>query len=149
MHGLMDTCRMMADESTTPGLIELARRAVDAANRRDFDAVMSYVSPDSVWEGWMGTTFTGREAIRGNVEDVLGTFEEFVMEPEELLELGGGVVLGVALQSVRLAGSGDEHQGRVAFVSEWVNGLIVRVMIYPNIEDGRAAAERLAEERGM
>ncbi len=70
------------------------------------------------------------------------------MEPEELLELGGGVVLAVILQSVRLADSGDEWQGRVAVVSEWVNGLIVRVMIYPDIEDGRAAAERLAEERG-
>jgi len=139
----------MADESTAPDLVELVRNVVDAGNRRDFDVVMSYFSPDAVWEGWMGTTFTGREAIRGNLEDVVGSFEELAMEPEELLELGGGVVLAVILQSVRLADSGDEWQGRVAFVSEWVNGLIVRVMIYPNIEDGRAAAERLAEERGM
>jgi ketosteroid isomerase-like protein len=116
--------------------------------RRDFDAVMSYFSPDSIWEAWMGTTFTGREAIRGNLEDVVGSLEEFAMEPEELLELGGQVVLAVVRQSVRLAGGGDEHQGRVAFDSEWANGLIVRVTIHPNIEDGRADAERLAQERG-
>ncbi len=139
---------MMSEESTTPDLLELARSAVDAANRRDFDAVMSHFSPDSVWEGWMGTVFTGREAIRGNLEDVIGTFEEFAMKPEELLELGGGVVLAVVLQSVRLAGSRDEWQGRVAFISEWANGLIVRVRIYPNIDEARTAAERLAEERG-
>jgi ketosteroid isomerase-like protein len=138
----------MPEESTTPDLIELARTAVEAGNRRDFDAAMSYFGPDSVWEGWMGTTFTGREAIRGNLEDVVGSFEEFAMEPEELLELGGRVVLAVVLQSVRMAGSGDEWQDRVAFVSEWANGLIVRVTIHPDIDEARAAAERLAEERG-
>jgi ketosteroid isomerase-like protein len=138
----------MSEESTAPDLVELVRVVVDAGNRRDFDVVMSYFSPDAVWEGWTGTTFTGREAIRGNLEDVVGSFEELAMEPEELLELGGGVVLAVVLQSVRLAGSSDEHQGRVAFVSEWANGLIARVTIHPNIEDGRAAAERLAEGRG-
>ncbi len=144
----MDTRLVTPEESTTPDLAELARSAVDAANRRDFGAGMSYFSPDSIWEGWMGATFTGREAIRRNLEDVVGTFEEFAMEPEELLELGGGVVLAVVLQSVRLAGSGDEWQGRVAFISEWANGLIVRVTIYPNIDEARTAAERVARERG-
>ena len=137
----------MPEESTTPDLVELARGAVDAANRRDFDAGMSYFGPDCIWEGWMGTTFTGREAIRGNLEDVVGAFEAFAMEPEELLDLGGGVVLAVVLQSTRPAGSGDEWQGRVAFVSEWADGLIGRVTVYPNIDEGRAAAERLAQER--
>jgi ketosteroid isomerase-like protein len=136
----------MSEESTTPDLVELARGAVEAANRRDFDAGMSYFGPDSIWEGWMGTTFTGREAIRSNLEDVIGTFEEFAMKPEELLELGGGVVLAVVLQSARPAGSTDERRTRVAFVSEWADGLIGRVTVYPNIDEGRAAAERLAEE---
>ncbi len=97
--------------------------------------------------GW-GQHSRAREGIRGNLEDIVGSFEEFALEREELLELGGGVVLAVVLQSVRLAGSRDEWQGRVAFVSEWANGLIVRVTIYPNIDEGRAAAEHLAEERG-
>ncbi len=148
MYGLLDTRHIMSEDSTSPDLVELVRSVVEAGNRRDFGAVMSYFSPDSIWEGWMGTTFTGREAIRGNLEDVVGSVEELAMEPEELLELGGGVVLAVVLQSARLAGSGDEWQGRVAFVGEWANGLIVRVTVYPNIDEARAAAERLAEERG-
>ena len=39
---------------------------------------------------------------------------------------------------------------RSASVGAWVDGLIVRVTIYPetDIDEARAAAERLAEERG-
>ena len=138
----------MPEEFTTPDLVELARGAVAALSLRDFDATMSYFGPDCIWEGWTGATFTGRGAIRGHLENVLGAFEEFAMEPEEILDLGGGVGLAVVLQSARLAGSSNEVQARVAFVGELADGLIVRVTIYPDIDEGRAAAERLAEERG-
>jgi hypothetical protein len=39
-------------------------------------------------------------------------------------------------------------QTRHLQVFEWVQGEIVRVTGYPNIDEARAAAERLAEERG-
>jgi ketosteroid isomerase-like protein len=35
----------MAEESTTPDLVEITRRGVDAVNRRDFDTLMSYAAP--------------------------------------------------------------------------------------------------------
>jgi hypothetical protein len=37
---------------------------------------------------------------------------------------------------------------RYAVVGVWVEGLVVRLTNYGNIDEGRAAAERLAEERG-
>jgi hypothetical protein len=33
-------------------------------------------------------------------------------------------------------------------VVEWVNGVVVRLTVYDDIDAGRAAAERLAKERG-
>jgi hypothetical protein len=33
-------------------------------------------------------------------------------------------------------------------VTEWVEGRVVRVTVYIDIDEGRATAERLAEERG-
>jgi hypothetical protein len=36
--GLRDTQRAMAEESATPDLVELVRRQIEAANRRDLDA---------------------------------------------------------------------------------------------------------------
>jgi hypothetical protein len=39
-------------------------------------------------------------------------------------------------------------QLRYASVVEWSNNLIARNTTYPDIDEARAAAERLAEERG-
>ena len=39
-------------------------------------------------------------------------------------------------------------QPRYAIVAVWVEGLIVRIMNYTDIDEARGAAERLAESRG-
>ena len=53
----------MTKESTTPDLVELVRKQLEAVNRRDLDAVMSFYAPDSVWESPpLGTSFTGLAA---------------------------------------------------------------------------------------
>jgi hypothetical protein len=40
----------MPEESTTPDPEALARSIVEAANRRDFDAMLDYVAPDVVYD---------------------------------------------------------------------------------------------------
>jgi ketosteroid isomerase-like protein len=92
--------------------------------------------------------YEGQAAIREFFEDWIGTFEEFQMEPEEILDLGGGVTLAVALQSGRPVGGDGQVQWRYAAVSVWVDGVAARTTNYFDIDEGRAAAERLAKERG-
>src|SRR5213080_4581579 len=46
----------------------------------------------------------------------------------------------------RPIGSGGEVQLRYAAVTEWVGGMVVRDTNYTDIDEARAAAERLAEE---
>jgi hypothetical protein len=78
----------------------------------------------------------------------MGAWEEFEFEPEQILDLGHGVVFAVACQNARPVGSTgyvQMHQGNV-FV--WMEGLIERATAYQDIDEGRAAAERLAEQRG-
>jgi len=74
--------------------------------------------------------------------------EDFETEPEEQLDLGNGVGFTVAIQKGRPVGSSGEVRLRYALVSVWVDGLVVRVTNYADIDEGRAAAERLAQERG-
>jgi len=63
----------MAEESTTPDPVELVRRASEAANRRDPDAVASSFAPDAVFEGRaLGDIFEGRAAIRSFCEEWFG-----------------------------------------------------------------------------
>jgi ketosteroid isomerase-like protein len=50
-------------EKSSPDLIELARRYLEAAHRRDFDAMMGFWAPDAVWRyAGGGYTFEGRAA---------------------------------------------------------------------------------------
>ena len=139
----------MSQESTTPDLVELVRRLDEAANRLDFDAAVSLYAPDAVAEGRAsGMTLEGRTAIRGFWEDVTVAYEEFEWRSEEILDLGNGVVFGVARASGRPVGSTRRVENRVVIVAVWEEGLIVRGTTYTDIDEARAAAERLAEERG-
>ena len=70
------------------------------------------------------------------------------MEAEEILDLGDGVGLRMLIQKGRPVGNSGEVQLRYAAVGVWDDGKIVRMTNYNDIDEGRAAAERLAEERG-
>jgi ketosteroid isomerase-like protein len=139
----------MPEEPATPDLVELTRRFVETGNRRDLDAGMSFCGPESVCESMgMATSFQGVAAIRGFFGDFIGGYEEYGVEPEEILDLGNGVTFSVIVQQGRPVGSTADVQMRFAAVTTWVDGLIKRSTNYTDIDDGRAAAERLAEERG-
>jgi ketosteroid isomerase-like protein len=139
----------MAEESTTADLVELVRRLDEAANRLDFDAAMSFYAPNAVVEGRAsGMTLEGRTAIRGFFEDMTVAYEEFELRSEEMLDLGNGVVFVVSRSSGRPVGGTGRVENRVVIVAVWEEGLIVRATTYTDIDEARAAAERLAQERG-
>jgi hypothetical protein len=56
-------------------------------------------------------------------------------------------LFAVASLGGRLAGSAGRVQERWSYTVTWANGMIERVMNYADIDEGRAAAERLAESR--
>ena len=140
----------MSEESTTPDLVELLRRVRGAANRRDFDAMLSFFAPDAVLENAEGLgTFEGKAAIRRFWQDWFASFEELWVARDEALDLGNGVGFSVVMSKAHLVGGSGEVRQRNAVVGEWADGLIVRMTLYTDIDKARAAAERLAEERAQ
>jgi uncharacterized protein (TIGR02246 family) len=138
----------MAEESTNPDLLELVGRAFEAANRRDLDAAASSFAEDAIFDGRaLGDRFEGRAAIRSFLEDWFGTYEELEFVPEEVRDLGNGVMFAVVVQNGRPAGSGGHLRQREGWVFVWVRGLIARLTI-SEVDEARAAAECLAGERG-
>ena len=91
-------------------------------------------------------TFESATAIRRLVEDGQGSYADYKVDVEEIVDLGTGVTLAVSLQTGRPTGSGGEV---IRFASNrlWEDGLIVWAMNYNEIDENLAAAERLAEER--
>jgi len=90
----------MAEESTTPDPVEVVSGLFEAADRGDWDAVLSAYAPYAV------------------LETADGVFD--------------------AVSPARMRG----------FWDEWVDGRITRLITRPDIDEARAIAERLAEERG-
>jgi ketosteroid isomerase-like protein len=138
----------MSQESTTHDLVALTRVYFQALSTRDFDATMRLYAPDAVWKGWAaGDTYEGQTAIRAFGEDWVGTFDDFAIEAEQILDLGNGVVIAAVRQDARPAGSIGRLQVRNAHVFVWADGLIARTLVYSDRDEARAAAERLAESR--
>jgi ketosteroid isomerase-like protein len=140
----------MPEESTTPDLVELQKRLTDAISGRDVDAMMAFWAPDGVYDMspfGMGV-FEGRAAARGFIEDWWRPYEEYEFEAEEVLDLGNGVGFRVLIMKGRPVGSSGEVELRYAAVGVWEEAKIVRMTNYNDIDEARAAAERLAEERG-
>jgi ketosteroid isomerase-like protein len=138
----------MPAKSTTPDLVERVRKVFEALSSGNFDLLTSFCAPDAVYESVaMGAKFEGVAAIRELSEDMVGAYEGFDVQVEENLDLGEGIGLAVVNQKGRPAGSDFEAQMRYAAVSAWGENLLLRVTMYTDIEEARAAAQRLAEER--
>jgi len=137
----------VSEESATPDLEELTRLAMAAANRGDFAV---YGSPDIVLDtaGYGMGNFHGRDAAIGFFKEWTSSFEDLIIEADEILDLGHGVVLTLYHQEGRPIGASNYVRVRSAMVMLWVAGVIVRNTVYPDIDEARAAAKRLAVERG-
>jgi ketosteroid isomerase-like protein len=146
----VDTGRVMPAESTTPDLVELTRRTLEAINRGDLDTALSVFGPDSVWDDsaiGLGT-HDGLAEIREHAEVWIGSYEEFEIVPQQILDLGNGVSFVVAVQKGTPVGATGQVQLRYATVAVHVEGTTERFTTYTDIDEARAAAKRLAEERG-
>jgi ketosteroid isomerase-like protein len=139
----------MSEQSTTHDLVELTRQGIDASNRRDLDAVMRLYTPDVVWESLDGLgVFDGARAVRDFLEDWLSSYERFDTEAEEVLDMGSGITFVVVRHSGWPLGATGRVEERVAWAVTWEHGLVVRCVAGMDIDGVRAAAGRLAEERG-
>jgi ketosteroid isomerase-like protein len=65
-----------------------------------------------------------------------------------MLDLGHGVVLSVLREGGRLVGGNGRVEQRVAHLTTWANGRIEWFKHYPDPHEARAAAARIAQERG-
>jgi ketosteroid isomerase-like protein len=138
----------VSQESTTPGSLELVRGLFEAMNRRDLNAAMSLHAADAEWDvsNTAAGKFAGAPAVRGFLDDWYGAFEQWEGHPEELVDLGSGVVFALVHWNGRPAGSVHSTDALGALVFELAGPMIGRVTVYTRsgVGEARAAAERLA-----
>jgi hypothetical protein len=137
----------------TPDFEQKLRWFIEQFERGDFEAAVAIYSPEGVQDmSALGVgTFEGREAIREFLEDWREPYQDIELALEEVRDLGNDVTLTVLVQHARLPGSSvflSVGGGGGGWVAVWRDGLIERNTVYPESDEARAAAERLAEERG-
>jgi ketosteroid isomerase-like protein len=140
----------MTEESTTPDLVELTRLFYEVMDREwDFDALAGFFVTDAVWdlsESHLGI-YDGVTAIRDFLVGYWATWEDHHHEIEEVLDFGNGVLSVAIREDGCPKGTHARVQARHLQVFEWDQRKIIRITGYPDIDEARAAAERLAKER--
>ena len=90
--------------------------------------------------------FCRRAAIRAFLAGWMTSYGEYAEEMQEVLDLGNGIAFATVRESAVPLGS--TARARVhsvyGFAVVWVDGKIARITAYPNADEARAAAERLA-----
>lgn len=140
----------MSEESTSPDLVELTHRLWRQIKHQDWDAVLGFFSSDATYDmSPLGLgTFEGHAAMRRSWEEWWSTFPDGAWDIEHILRMGQGVVFVEIETQSHVPGSASTVEMGGAFVYEWADDKIARVIAYRDIREARAAAERLAEERG-
>ena len=140
----------MPEESSAPDLVELTRQSMEATNRGDLHRSATLFAPDAVFDvSSVGLgRFEGVTAIHGYLADWTSAYETQEMRQWEGWHLGNGVVFVVAVFDARPLGSQARVRERWAFTVMWAKDMISLVVASRDTEAARAAAERLAEERG-
>jgi len=140
----------MAKEAATSDLIELTRGVFASGSRKDFDAMLDIHAAAAVWDlsdAGLGS-FEGVEAIRSFLKDWFGAFEDYQADVEEAVDLGDGVIFVVVNATGRPVGMDASVEQRRGWAVVWRNGKVMRAASYLDLDQARAAAERLGKERG-
>jgi hypothetical protein len=111
-------------------LVRRVRQGYAAANRRDFELLVTGLDPDIEFrpvEAFpdAGGVFHGHQGYLEPWRHLLGGFEDFRLDPHELLDCGDRVVVKIEL-SGRGAGSGAPHSQQAFQVFTLRRGLVVR-----------------------
>jgi ketosteroid isomerase-like protein len=124
---------------------EIVLQQIEAANRRDIDAVAALVSPEVEWEDAVFFSepvrvYRGRAEFREWVNRVLEPWKSLHLEAEEITEAGDDRVLVGTLITARGKGSGVETRIRVWVVIWIANGKITRRRVFLDRDDALEAA---------
>jgi ketosteroid isomerase-like protein len=128
-------------------LLRRFRQAYAAANRRDFDLLLTGLDPDieyhssEVWQIDFDPLYHGHDGYLEVWRDLLESFEDVRLDPEELLDLGDRVLVTIKL-SGHGAGSGVSVSQPLFQLFTLRRGLVVRQDDFQDRAEALKAADR-------
>jgi uncharacterized protein (TIGR02246 family) len=119
--------------------VQLVRDVFDAINRRDVQAVLDAYHPDAdmstlTSELVQGKAYRGHTGIREYFSSFADVWEELRLEPEEIRDLGGRILV-VGRWASRGKESGAEVEAAAAWIFAVRDGRIVFSRAYRDAEE--------------
>ena len=122
--------------------VEIARKAIEAWNAGDMDALRDLYDPDAVYatpSDWLGGPWIGRDAVMEQFAELRDIYRDSTFEGADVVDLGNRVVVQVAFR-------GDTRGLALSTGMAWVytlrEGLITRLEIFHSREEALEAAGR-------
>ena len=122
--------------------VEIVRALYDALNRGDWEGVFRDTHPEvevTTQRGTAAGTSRGHEAVKRKIEDLLGPFETWTLEPEEFFEVEDYVVVFVKTRA-RPVGSSVEMEVRNGHLWTVQDGTIRSLKTFAVREEALEAA---------
>jgi ketosteroid isomerase-like protein len=126
--------------------VEAFRRATDAYNRRDVEALLDEAHPEVEWHSVIlarleggAPVYRGREGIRNLFRDLDGAFAEIRADYPDIRDLGD-LILAIGSIQARGRESGAEIKSSAASVIDFRDGKAIRVRTYLDPEEALEAA---------
>ena len=122
--------------------VEVARRTIEAFNRRDFNVALRDVTPDATFDmshsrGPDACVYTGHDAIRRLWTDITEGFEQHTMVPGEFISHGEHVV--VPITSRTTGRGGIEVEAKSTMVATFRDGRMVWWTMYQDRDEALKA----------
>jgi ketosteroid isomerase-like protein len=125
-------------DGVTSAQLDLARKSIDAYNRRDRAALLALIADDVVFEVPMSManagTYRGPEGFIRMAEGWDDAWEEFRIEINDPIEYGDTVIVPVT-QHGRGRGSGVEIQMQATYLMRFSDGRLRHWRIYESKEE--------------
>jgi ketosteroid isomerase-like protein len=122
--------------------VEVVRSNLEAAKRRDWDALFRNQHPDVELRtppGINAGTYRGREECQGFWEDLASAFKTISVEPERLVDSGDQVV-AVVRSHLQPKGSSGEIELRTGFLWTFRDGKVASLRLFAKPEEALEAA---------
>jgi ketosteroid isomerase-like protein len=133
----------MSEESLN---VETFKRAIDAYNRRDVEALLETLDPEIEWYsalmvpmGGKATVFRGYEGIRELFRDLDEVLDEWHAEYGQIRDLGDRIV-AIGRVRTRGRGSGAETESPIATVCDVRDDKAFRIRTYLDPKEALEAA---------
>jgi ketosteroid isomerase-like protein len=124
----------MSQENVEKGNVETVNRVVEAFNTSGLDAALAYVHPELAWHAppeWLEEpVYRGREGLRQLAESWGQNFDEYRLDLERVVDLGGNRALALLVQRGETKAGGNPMQLAIGWIVEVVDGQLARVDVH-------------------